>query len=352
MPRRRSALVFASTLVATAATAAPGAALGSATEGDERALERGADEAIKAGRWGRALALLGGLEALTAPSPAALFRMAEVSAFAGRYEQAIELYRRYAAAPQAEPERRARALAEAKRLGSAPAPFVEAPLGLDPATDEARRLFDAGTAAHKAGDDARATRLLEAALRLDPELPGTYRLLGALYGERGGREDRAREAQLLAGYLRLRPDGPIANAVRARLAAGGMLGRVSLDASFPCAVLLDGRPLGRETPLRDLPLPAGRYTFTLVNDRLHVAKNIKVDVPVGDGVARRFEFGVLRTRLEPWARVRVDGRDVGLWDEVGVPAGHHAVAFRSFDGAHDKVVELDIAPGGRAELQW
>src|SRR5437868_988833 len=55
---------------------------------DERAaaaaLGRAVDQAIADGKPGRAAALLRGLEALTAPSPAATFRLAELEALAGR----------------------------------------------------------------------------------------------------------------------------------------------------------------------------------------------------------------------------------------------------------------------------
>jgi tetratricopeptide (TPR) repeat protein len=312
-------------------------------------LSRAVEEAVTRGAYGRAAALARGLESLAAPSPEPAWRLGEIYALAGQYDQAIDAYRRYAASPLAEPDKKQRAQSEAARLAEAPAPFVEAPFRAERATDEAKRLFDAGLKAEKAKQDDRAARLLETALRLDPELPGPYRLLGVLYGRLG---DKPREVKFLKDYLKLRPDGAIADAVRQKLAAEKVLGHLSIDASFPCEVLVDGRPTGKTTPMKGLTLPAGRYTVTLINDKYHIARNLHVEVGPGEDVARAFKFGILRTRLEPWARVRVDGKDIGLWDEVGVPEGKHTVSYKSFDNAKERSVDLEIAPGAREALRW
>src|SRR6185369_8437029 len=166
--------------------------------------------------------------------------------------------------------------------------------------EEAKALFTAGKAAGTAKQDDLAARLLEAALRLDPELPGPYRLLGVIYGRLG---DHAREVRFLAAYLRLRPEGPIAEEVRKRLATEKVLGDLNLDASFPCEVRVDGRSMGRMTPVKKLRLPAGRYTITLVNDKFHIVRNLHVEMVAGETVSKAFSFGVLRTKLDPWARI-------------------------------------------------
>ncbi|MSP61254.1 MAG: PEGA domain-containing protein [Myxococcales bacterium] len=349
---RRSTLALASLLAASRAAALPGPAVTDET----RTLTDEVERAIAEGRHGRAAALLRGLETLAAPSPAPVLRSAEVFALAGQRDQAIESYRRYAAAPQAIPEARARAEAEAARLEAAP-PLPGAPLRIERATDEAKRLFESAQRLQKSGHTDAAVRLLEAAVELDPELPGPYRVLGALFGGGGGgtggpAPDKAREVRYLAGYLRLRPDGPIADAVRERLEKERALARLTVEASFPCELLIDGRPVGRVTPVKDLAVPPGPHTVTLVNERYHIARNLRVELRQGEALTRGFEFGVLHTRLEPWARVRVDGKDIGLWDEVGVPAGRHAVSFEAHDGTRRGAREVDVTPGGHSELHW
>jgi tetratricopeptide (TPR) repeat protein len=332
-------LLFAVALIARTATAAD----------DASWLQREAEKAISAGQYPRAVSLLRGLGALRPDDPSPFYRLGEVYTLAGQFDEAIAEYRRYAARPEATDERRARAEAEARRLEQAPAPFVEGLWRQPPATVEARRLFDMGKRAAQDKRWSDAIYALQAALLLDPDLPGPYRMLGGVYGKTG---DHAGERKFLAEYLRVRPDGKIADTVRAALKKEGVLGTLSVDASFPCQVYINGRSTARSTPLKGFGLPAGKYVVGLENERYHIVRNLRVDVAAGLETERRFNFGVLATKLEPWARVRVDGKDIGLWDEAGIPEGHHTVTYKSHDGAREKTVDLDIRGGATERLSW
>jgi hypothetical protein len=79
---------------------------------------------------------------------------------------------------------------------------------------------------------------------------------------------------------------------------------------------------------------------------------MRVDIATGKNTDRFFAFGILHTKLDPWARVRVDGKDIGLWDEAGVPEGTHSISYKSHDGSKEKSVELTIKGGTRAKLSW
>jgi hypothetical protein len=50
--------------------------------------------------------------------------------------------------------------------------------------------------------------------------------------------------------------------------------------------------------------------------------------------------------------VRVDGKDIGLWDEAGIPEGKHTVALKAHDGSKEKTVTVDIKGGSREKLSW
>jgi tetratricopeptide (TPR) repeat protein len=275
--------------------------------------------------------------------------LAEVYTNAGQYEEAIGEYRRFAARPEADPARRQRAEAEAKRLEEAPAPFSEAIFKPAPATNEAKRLFDAGKKDAQAKRWQPAINELQAALLLDPDLPGPYRLLGAVYGKTG---DLAQERLFLADYLRVRPDGKIADTVRQSLAKDHVLGTITVDASFPCHVYINGRDIDKMTPLKKYALPPGRYVVSLENTQYHIFGNLHVSVAAGKDIEKSFAFGVLSTKLDPWARIRVDGKDIGLWDEAGIPEGKHNISYKSHDGSKEKTVELTIKGGSRAKLSW
>src|SRR5438067_483352 len=222
-------------------------------------LEKGAEAAVVKGEYPRAVALLRGLVALRPKDPSPGYRLAEIYTLGGQYEEAIGEYRRFAARPEADPARKARAEAEAKRLEEAPAPFSESIFKQASATVEAKRLFDEGKKDAQAKKWQPAINELQAALLLDPDLPGPYRLLGAVYGKTG---DRAQERLFLADYLRVRPDGKIADTVRATLAKEHVLGTISVDASFPCKVYINGRETGKTTPLLKYALPPGKYVVT------------------------------------------------------------------------------------------
>jgi tetratricopeptide (TPR) repeat protein len=312
-------------------------------------LEKAAEQAVVSGQYPRAVALFRGLAALRPKDPSPQYRLAEVYTLAGQYEEAIGEYRRFAARTEADPARKQRADAEAKRLEEAPAPFAETLFKQGAATNEAKRLFDDGKKDAQAKRWQTAINELQAALLLDPDLPGPYRLLGAVYGKTG---DRAQERLFLADYLRVRPDGKIADTVRARLSKEHVLGTLNIDASWPCKVYINGRETGKMTPLKGYALPPGKYVVGLENEQYHVVRNLKVDITTGKETSKAFAFGILSTKLDPWARVRVDGKDIGLWDEAGIPEGTHNVSYKSHDGAKEKSVELTIKGGARAKLSW
>src|SRR6478672_1333506 len=83
-------------------------------------LEKLAEQAVVAGQYPRAVALLRGLAALRPRDPSPVYRLGEVFTLAGQYEDAISEYRRFSARPDADGARKNRAEAEARRLEEAP----------------------------------------------------------------------------------------------------------------------------------------------------------------------------------------------------------------------------------------
>ncbi|HEX4462813.1 MAG TPA: tetratricopeptide repeat protein [Polyangia bacterium] len=312
-------------------------------------LEKAAESAVSSGQYARAVTLLRGLGALRPKDSSPQYRLGEVYTLAGQYEDAIVEYRRFAARPDADGARKARAESEARRLEEAPAPFAETLFRATAATNESKRLFEEGKKDAQQKRYQPAVNELQAALLLDPDLPGPYRLLGAVYGKIG---DRVQERNFLSDYLRVRPDGKIADTVRENLAKDHILGSISVEASFPCKVTVNGRATGRTTPLRRFTLPPGKYIVGLENDQFHIVRNLRVDVTSNKDTQKTFAFGVLITKLDPWARIRVDGKDIGLWDEAGIPEGKHVIAYKSFDNSREKSVQLDIKGGARQKLSW
>lgn len=271
----------------------------------------------------------------------ALDQLARAQAMGGQFDEAAETYARILTL-KPPPELAARARAEMERLKAAPAPFSDEIFARVRATNHGEEAFKKGLALARRKQLEQAVRYLRAALVLDPMLPGTYRVLGGVYGKL---KDPKKEREFLQDYLRIRPDGKIAEQVRARLKPTKVLANLRLEASYPCAIWVNGRPLGLTTPVKDLLLPGGTYTVSFVNAEYHIIRNKRVKVaPAGDATVR-FEFGVLTVDLDPWARARANGKDLGLWTTIGLPVGTYSLALVAHDMSRKKEVEVTVHPG-------
>ena len=299
-----------------------------------------AREATLARRIPLAATLLGGAWEISR-SHEALRWLARVHAMAGQFDDAVEKYQLLLKlAPPPEVAKVARA--EIKRLREAPSTFGDELPARARATEEAKQAFSRGIALQRQKKLEEAIRYLRGALVLDPDLPGTYRVLGAIYGKLKQAEQ---ERDFLEQYLRVRPDGRIADEVRKRLAPAGSLAHLALASSFECAVWIDGRAVGRSTPLADLQMPSGTYTVSFVNAEYHIIRNFRVRLRSREKKSLQFEFGVLALRLNPWARARANGKDLGLWNEIGLPAGAYDLALEAFDASKAKTVRVSIMAG-------
>ena len=354
MPRRLLLLAFL--LAEAPAGAVPAAAehpSASASAWDW--LGQAALEARHQRRFGRAVTLLRGAAAASADDPDVLAALADTYALAGLPAEAAQTYARLLERlPPADP-RRARAKTERDRLeqvlAQELAPFVDPAARPVPAPEEARRAFADGQRLLRQNRLAEAIPWFEAAAFLDPDLPGPYRVLGGLYGRIGRPE---KKVAFLSRYLQVKPEGAIAEVVRRELReAHAPLGRLTLESTFPCAVEVNGRALGRRTPLRGLELPAGRYLVTFDCEPYHLERHARAEVTPGKETTKLFRFGILKPELHPWARVRVDGRDQGLWDEIALPEGRHHVELRAHDGSHEKAMDIEVTAGKTLKIdKW
>jgi hypothetical protein len=185
----------------------------------------------------------------------------------------------------------------------------------------------------------------QAAMLLDPGAPGPYRMLGAAFGKIGERE---KETKFFIEYLRVRPDGNIAEEVRKLLAKSGQLGYLTIESNYPCDVVVNGREMhGKLTPIKKLAVPPGGYSISLGSDSLHGQWNIRDRVVVEPGKEAVFKLplGMLVIKLTPWARVSVDGKYVGAYEELGLRAGDYRIHLESADGTKQKDLTVSIQPG-------
>ncbi len=67
------------------------------------------------------------------------------------------------------------------------------------------------------------------------------------------------------------------------------MGKLTLDTVPWTRVFLRGRKLG-DTPLIDLPMPAGRYQLKLVNEEKNISALIEVQIRAGQTTAKKLRL--------------------------------------------------------------
>ncbi len=317
---------------------------------DAKWLTQPAEKAILSNQFAKAAVLYNGALALRGPEPRLYWRLAQIYTMGGQFTLAQQTYGNFIKSSK-EPKKLARAKAEIQRLATAPAPFVSE----DVARQVRQRRF-AMKSAKRARSFMRrkkyhiAIRYYEAALVMDNSLVGVFRLLGTAYGKL---KDKKREQVFYIRYLRLRPGGVLAAKVRSRLKDNKNLAKVTFKASFRSAVYINRLPLSpkKKTPFKDVLLPSGTYTIILYHQKYHAAKKIRIQVKAGQSLIAEFKFGVISAKLKPWARIRANGRDLGLWDHIGLPAGQYKLEFTSADGAKKMTRRIHLKGGERLKIK-
>lgn len=313
-------------------------------------LTKPAEKAVLNNQFAKAAVLYNGALALRGNQASLQWRLAQIYTMGGQFTLAQESYRSFIKSSK-DAKKRARAKAEIERLATAPAPFVTE----DVATQVRQRGF-----AMKSAKRARkfikrkkyrvAIRYYEAALVMDNSLVGVFRLLGTAYTKL---KDKSRASAFYIRYLRLRPGGTLAARVRKQLKGNKKLAKVAFKASFPSAVYINRLPLSqkKKTPFKNVLLPAGTYTIIIYHAKYHAARKIRLHVTEGQRKSAEFKFGVLITQLKPWARVRANGRDLGLWNEIGLPATRYTLEFRSDDGKKKMTRRVNLKGGQRLTVK-
>ncbi|RMG11146.1 MAG: PEGA domain-containing protein, partial [Deltaproteobacteria bacterium] len=125
-------------------------------------------------------------------------------------------------------------------------------------------------------------------------------------------------------------------------------GKLSISAKPWCNVRIDGKAYG-QTPLVGLELPAGRHTLVCTNPELGATKRERVVVEPG-GHRRtviEFGFGTLVVQVKPWARVRINGKDVGTtpFPPKTLPEGRYKVVVENENFAFRKEYDVGIEAG-------
>jgi tetratricopeptide (TPR) repeat protein len=323
-------------------------------------LQRPAEEAMAIRRYGLAVSLWRGVVAIRGEGSDAMGKLAEAWTLAGEFESAAEELSRFARAT-VDDKRRAEALEEVAELEKRPKGFTGKVFEVVPAEKEAKEAFRRGRARFRAGKYADAAALYRAGVEMAPDVAGNVRELASAYEKLGRAADAG---PVYLRYLRLRPFGKNADAIRARLSKTGVLGRLSITSSFPCEQLwVNRQPIGKALPLQNHPVAPGNYRILCYSERFHFARYLNVEVGKGGNAHAAFDWAILENKLEPWGRIVMENpdrtnemNDIGVWDEIGVPVPEDRralrVMLRSADASRRKELLLQLEAGKRIPLTW
>ncbi|MBN2722755.1 MAG: tetratricopeptide repeat protein [Deltaproteobacteria bacterium] len=222
--------------------------------------------------------------------------------------------------------------------------------------DLAKKTFNAGLKLKKKRQWKKARDLLNASLKLNPDLVGVYRHLGEVYDKL---KDTKQADAFYLWYLKVRPSGPNAAKVRKKLSkeAKKSFGTLKLSSSYSCYVTIGSEMLtnarGRtiKTPVKKLNLPEGKYAVGFICNKQHVARRFWINIKAGKNSELQFKFGGISVKLNPWARIYIASKtgprknrfmDAGLFDIIGLPEGDYKLKLVAFNNRKKKIMDISI----------
>jgi tetratricopeptide (TPR) repeat protein len=321
-----------------------------------------AQRAAKARDWAKAIPLYQAIVVARGPGSAEAKQLATLWTLAGQNERAAEAWADYAGAVD-DPAERAKATAEAARLGAVADPFADK-LALADQTADARKAFALGRAAFAGKQYGDALVYFHIGYALAPELPGFLRELGSTYDKLGAAPEKR---EFYRRYLVQRPLGSNADVVRAELARDqDVLGTLQISSSLPCTELwINRQRLTGKLPDKGIVVAPGNYKGLCFNPKLEMALFEYATVEPGRPATLAFRWGIVENRLErPLGRIALENPkapgvmiDLGISSpEVGVAAPGDGrklkMVLKDDAGVRTEVRSVQIEPGQRLVVKW
>jgi tetratricopeptide (TPR) repeat protein len=327
-------------------------------------LVKPAEAAITARDFGLAISLWRGVVAIRGEGDDSVLKLADAWTLAGEFESAADELQHYAAATQ-DLDKKTAALRQIEDLEARPKGFSTGGdvFQVTFADAQAKEAFKRGHAFFDQKKYDEAARLFKAGIEMSPDLAanGSYKELGEAE-DKLGKTDEATDFFLK--YLRQRPYGKNAGDLRERLSKLGVLGKLSIDSSFPCEqVWMNREPVPDKLPIASLLVAPGTYRLLCYSEKYHFARYVSVDVTRGGEGKATFAWAIVENKLDPWGRIVLENpdrpnemNDIGVWDEIGVPVPEDRrslrVVMKSADNSKKKEMLLKLEPGQTATLEW
>jgi tetratricopeptide (TPR) repeat protein len=260
-------------------------------------LVKPAKDATAKRQWALAVTYYQALvEARGAPSPDA-YELAMRWVDAGEFASAVDVLNRYIDSTPSAEDRAAKLVIRDNLIKAGARNKFTRPFEPVYASADAVKVFDLGRNAFKAGKYADAEFYFRLGARLDPNLKGFLRELGATYDKLGMRKEKI---FYYAQYLTSSPFGANADFARGALAKEkGAMGKLSLKSALPCdgGVWVNGKKLPGKLPMKDLPMPAGRHGASCWNVGYEIYQIEWFDVPAGKTKDVGFNWAVVYNDL-------------------------------------------------------
>lgn len=325
-------------------------------------LVKPAEEAMKKRDYALAVSLYSGIVAIRGTGDEAMWKLAEAWEIAGEFESAAEELQRYADTVT-DATLKQKAQDKIAELGRREGGFGSGKFTPKTAKKEAAIAFKKGRDFFKKKKYAEAVLMFRAGIEMAPNMAGNYRELGQAY-EKLGRGAEAND--FFVRYLRMHPFGKNADEVRKQLAKAKLLGKVSIESSFPCEqVWVNGQPMEAKMklPVKELTMAPGKYKALCYSEQFHLAHYERFEVVAGGSAKLVFAWAILENKLDPWGRIVLENPrkkgemiDIGLFPEIGVPIPDDKraldVVLTAGDGSKKVKRTLRLDAGKRHAIKW
>ncbi|HTM21100.1 MAG TPA: hypothetical protein VL172_11345 [Kofleriaceae bacterium] len=349
--------------------AAPAIKTSESAEKMSEFLVKPAKDAVAKRNWALAVTYYQALTEARGPASPEAYELVMRWVDAGEFGSAVDVLNEYIDTTPSAQERSAKLTVRDNLVKAGERNKFTKPFQQVFATADAIKVFDLGRKAFKAGKFGDAELYFRLGLRLDPNLKGFLRELGATYDKLGMRD---KKVYYYRQYLTDSPFGANADFARAELAKEkGTLGKISLKSALPCdgGVWLNGKMLPAKLPLKELSMPPGRHGASCWNIGYEIYQIEWFDVEVGKTKNVTFNWAVVYNDLvNPSGRIflenvtskehelrQLETKPPGVGIGVPVPADGHPMKYRLLSS--DKTVDkgdllIRIQPGEQVHIKW
>lgn len=322
-----------------------------------------AEKAIKRRDWGTAIPIQMALVAALGNGDQVALDLAKTWQAAGQQKEAVEALRRFIAATT---DAKAKKLAEVRlnRLKRRRLRFEDQGFRLRSSPKLAKMAFDRGRRQYRAKHYADALIHYRMGYALAPDAAGFLREIGAAYEKLGAKKERTK---WYVSYLRRRPFGKIANAVRKSLRKEkGVLGTVTISSPFPCDQFVVAERDAPKPPIKKLKMAPGKYTMLCVNNKYRIGYwEENFEVVAGKKQKLTLAWAVVVNDLKkPYGRIVLENpSEAGVMMDLGISTPEIGVAvprdrralkmiLKADDGSKSVERYLRLEPGAREVVKW